>query len=408
MNFTTKGPQNSAFALIVALSMAQTLVALPGSGLGAWELDDNADFPGFQAYLSSRVAAPHENLDVGGRIAVHILDASKRPVPFALWRATEEGVGRGSGRAFSDGSFALYPASIGGSPKEHLYGIELSARGASTTATTSIANGGELDIELPGALPLTSPIACDVVFVIDTTISMKKYLEAIKLAVVAASEAIASFDPPLALRVGVVLYRDRGDDYLVKATPLSPDLSTLRETLSLAVAKGGGDIPEDLGAGLRSAVTGMDFAKEGIRLIFAFTDALPSMRPGPLDSGGARYSEACVAAMESGIKIYTIGLGTVAMDGSYALRQIAQYTGAAYLAADLGEPATPPGGAGLVRGALETLISRIVQGEARAGQAAIFDTRPPVVEKVQPPVVALPPEPARDPALVLLESVQAR
>ena len=61
-----------------------------------------------------------------------------------------------------------------------------------------------------------------------------------------------------------------------------------------------------------------------------------------------------------------------------------------------------------MRGELEALISRIVQGEAAAAQAAIFDTRPPVVEKVQPPVAAPPPEPARDPALVLLENVQAR
>jgi TonB family protein len=375
------------FALAGCLLLALLPIAA-APPLAAWEIDDNYDFPAFLGFLAERFSSPHESLDVRGRLLLRAVDAKGRPLPFADYSVADAGRLFAAGRSFSDGSFPVYLPRDLVARKEGTLFVDLAARGAS--ARLPLPSGGHdpVRLELPGPGPLASPLACDLVFVIDTTISMKRWLDPIRQVVDRVASNLAAANPPLALRCGLVLFRDRGEDYLVRTAPLNADLESLRAALDKAVAEGGGDIPEDLGAGLRAAVKDMAWAGEGLRLVFAFTDAVPATRPGPLGAGGARYADACAAALEAGVKVFTIGMGEVSMEGDYALRQIAQYTGAAYLSADFGPPPGPAGATGLVRGSLDSLLTRIVAGEAKAAEAGIFD--------------------ARDPALILLDGVRSR
>jgi TonB family protein len=376
------------------------IAALPRSGIVAAEVDDDTSLPAFLSYLDSgAAAAAHEDLPVAGRVLVRIVDEAGRPVPFASCHVTAGGAEICSGRAFADGTFPVYPPASSGAqaaPGAAAWRVELAARGAASVVSTDPKGKGELRLELRGARPLPSPLACDLVFVLDTTVSMAPELDQVKRAFLAACESTAALSPPVSLRLGLVLFRDHGDEYLTKSVPLSADPAGFKEALARAAALGGGDIPEDLGAGLRAAVTGMDYAPDSLRLVFAITDAVPAIRPGDLATKGSRYADVCRAALASGIRIYTIGMGKPALGGEYALRQIAQYTGAAYLAAErTGGPAygaldagAVGVSAGLVRGDLEAIIARIVAGEAAA---------------VGPGGAG-----ARDPALDLLDAVQAR
>jgi len=82
----------------------------------------------------------------------------------------------------------------------------------------------------------------DVGFAIDSTGSMGSIVAWIKRDVIKMMRAfeLISREP----RIGVVLYRDHGDDYVVWPIPLSHSAQALAKKLRGASAAGGGDMPE--------------------------------------------------------------------------------------------------------------------------------------------------------------------
>lgn len=89
------------------------------------------------------------------------------------------------------------------------------------------------------------PADADVMFVIDTTGSMLWVADSVKLAVADAMKAT-----PMR-QYGVVVFRDRGDDYVQKTlAPLSLDVNAALGGLDKASSFGGGDYPESVAMGL--------------------------------------------------------------------------------------------------------------------------------------------------------------
>ncbi|KKL83742.1 hypothetical protein LCGC14_1971710, partial [marine sediment metagenome] len=90
----------------------------------------------------------------------------------------------------------------------------------------------------------------DVGFAIDSTGSMGPCVQWIRDNVVRMMRGfeLISREP----RIGVTLYRDYGDRYLVQPIPLSDKAEVLEAVLRRATARGGGDIPEAVYAGLLS------------------------------------------------------------------------------------------------------------------------------------------------------------
>ena len=82
----------------------------------------------------------------------------------------------------------------------------------------------------------------DVGFAIDSTASMGGTLEWIKHDVVKMMRTfeLISREP----RIGVTLYRDHGDEYVVRNVPLSGKAEAIQQRLQNEGPKGGGDIPE--------------------------------------------------------------------------------------------------------------------------------------------------------------------
>ncbi|WP_158502410.1 hypothetical protein [Vitiosangium sp. GDMCC 1.1324] len=68
------------------------------------------------------------------------------------------------------------------------------------------------------------------------------------------TEALRSFRPSERISVGVVAYRDRGDAYVTRASPLSPDINSSYTFLATLTADGGGDTPEDVLSGVHAAL----------------------------------------------------------------------------------------------------------------------------------------------------------
>src|SRR3954466_4460189 len=111
----------------------------------------------------------------------------------------------------------------------------------------------DITVETPVEAP-SSAHRVDVVFALDTTGSMGGMLDGAKRTVWSIATHIKQTDPNADLHVGLVAYRDLGDDYVTKDFALSGDMDAVFAELSSYVAAGGGDVPEDVDAALYDAV----------------------------------------------------------------------------------------------------------------------------------------------------------
>jgi hypothetical protein len=81
-----------------------------------------------------------------------------------------------------------------------------------------------------------------------------------------------------AVRIGLVAYRDRGDEYVTKVLPLTNDLDKVYSVLMDYQAGGGGDTPEDVRRALADGVSraGWSTASTNVaQIIFLVGDAPP-------------------------------------------------------------------------------------------------------------------------------------
>lgn len=115
----------------------------------------------------------------------------------------------------------------------------------------------------------------DVVFVLDTTGSMSGLIEGAKQKIWSIASRMASGHPAPRIRVGLVGYRDRGDEYVTKRFELSEDLDAVYANLQGFSAGGGGDGPEHVGQALGEAVSLMQWSQDSrtARMIFLVGDA---------------------------------------------------------------------------------------------------------------------------------------
>jgi von Willebrand factor type A domain len=128
------------------------------------------------------------------------------------------------------------------------------------------------------AKPPSAKHAVDVVFAVDTTGSMGGLLEGAKRTVWSIATHIRKTDPDAQLRIGLVAYRDIGDDYVTRDFSLTGDLDAVFAELSSYQAAGGGDTPEDVDAALYDALHKMPWRDGAKKLVFLVGDAPPASR----------------------------------------------------------------------------------------------------------------------------------
>jgi hypothetical protein len=183
-------------------------------------------------------------------------------------------------------------------------------------------------------------IPIDILFIMDTTGSMSEEINRLKDTIEIINMNIASISTKPKVRFGMVLYRDRGDDYITKIIPLTGDLAGFRAELDKVEANGGGDEPEDLQSALSDSLNKIKWNTGGIRMSFIITDAPPHIDYDQKYS----YVNAVHDARKEGIKIFTVGTGGLNTMGEYILRQISQYTYSKYIFLTYGEKGESEGG----------------------------------------------------------------
>lgn len=108
-------------------------------------------------------------------------------------------------------------------------------------------------------------VGLDVALVIDTTESMQFVIDDVRAKLKGMVGMLHRMVPTA--RVGIVVYRDKGDDYVVKWSDLSFNTQKLLDFLSTINADGGGDWEEAVKEGLDAAVHELKWRKNSKKVI---------------------------------------------------------------------------------------------------------------------------------------------
>ncbi len=188
---------------------------------------------------------------------------------------------------------------------------------------TRMLRGGALAAALMLAVPVgasAKPVV-EVAFVLDTTGSMARLIEGAKRKIWSIATAILECSPDAEIRMGLVAYRDIGDDYVTRSFPLTSDIQDLYAHLLALKAQGGGDWPESVNEALHAGVARMSWTHgpQTTRILFLVGDAPPHMDY----EQDKKYPEVLEIARKKGILVNAVQAGA-ARDTEMVWRTIAQ------------------------------------------------------------------------------------
>jgi len=139
---------------------------------------------------------------------------------------------------------------------------------------------------------------------------MSGLLEGAKQKIWSIVNQMADGTPRPDIRVALIGYRDRGDQYVTKRFELTRDIDGIYSELVALSADGGGDTPESVNEALHEAVTklGWSDSQSVYKVVFLVGDA-PPHRDYPND---VQYRETVRRAAARGIVVNTVQCGDMA------------------------------------------------------------------------------------------------
>ncbi len=309
------------------------------SGLKAGFADDNKQFSYFVKFLDQfKNQAQHLPIDIGERIILRVKDKNNKSIANAVVSVYGDGKLLCSGKSYADGSFLFFPSEY--DKKYTRYRAEITAQQNKQEVTFDRQGVREIPVVFGISRSDIKNVPLDILFILDTTGSMGEEINRLKSTIEIINLNIASLSTKPKIRFGMVLYKDRGDEYVTQVVPLTENLDKFRDELEKVSAGGGGDEPEDLQQALSDVINKVKWNRDGIRLSFIITDAPPHLDY----EQKYTYVNAVHDARKAGIKIFSVGTGGLNIMGEYVLRQIAQFTYAKYIFLTYGEKGESAGG----------------------------------------------------------------
>lgn len=169
----------------------------------------------------------------------------------------------------------------------------------------------------------------DIMFTIDATGSMgdemnylKEELSDVIRRVKAGSEQMVD------IRLSANVYRDKGDEYVVRPFAFTTDVSKVLGDLGAQYAGGGGDFEEAVEEGLDDAINKHEWSEDATaRLLFLVLDAPPHNTA----ENKTKIYNAVLNAAKKGIRIIPVASSGIDKNTEFFLRYIAAATGGTYV-----------------------------------------------------------------------------
>ena len=193
--------------------------------------------------------------------------------------------------------------------------IELQAAMAAGKIQVTLAQGEQHQSN-------ASDTPIDLMFVIDSTGSMGDELQFLQTELSDIINAVTQAQTDI--KIGLVFYRDYGDEYIVRAHGFSANLNSVQLNLNQEFASGGGDYPEAMDQALQTALAA-DWRDASRKILFLLADAPPHS-----DRMRATWT-AAELAREKNIHIVPVAASGVGEDAEYIMRSAAALTNSRYL-----------------------------------------------------------------------------
>lgn len=349
--------------------------------LTAGDYDDLLNAQLYRDYASDFLQNQRGNLDlpdidVTDAITIKVLGRSGQPLRGATVALTTNGQAMFNLQTSAAGTVRLFPE-FDALPQDLT--VSVTGRGAmvkqlSYDEIMSQSKSGPVTVTL--GEPSRSATAFDLMLVIDTTGSMGdelRYLQAELKDIVASVE---ESHPGLDTRIGLTLYRDVGDQYLVREFDFTSNIEELQANLAAQRANGGGNYPEAMDQALETAMS-LSWRDDSIKAMMLVADAPPR------DENIGKAWDQAILARPKGVHIVPVAASGVGPKAEYIMRAMAAVTQSRYIFltddSGIGNPHAEPDVDCYVVTRLDTMVKRVlsslITGErVEPGEAEIIRT----------------------------------
>ena len=250
-------------------------------------------------------------------------DAQGKPIPRCKVRVSDDQQHQTSFLTTASGRAILFPKGEGLTGEKFTAAADCEGTTTSTSFALADDTDGVVDLHLQKERAANQTRTVDLAFVLDTTGSMSEEIAAVRATIQKVAQNLQTSETRV--RIGLVEYKDRSDPFVTKVYPFSTDLQGFAAKVSKIDASGGGDTPEDMNAGIHTAVSQLQWSDESVaRMAFVIADAPPHLDY----QDGADYAKDMKTAAHRGIQLFTVAASGMDMQGQVVMRQMAQYTGA--------------------------------------------------------------------------------
>ena len=182
------------------------------------------------------------------------------------------------------------------------------------------------ELAAPKRRHAAAPGGLDVALVVDTTGSMGDELESLKVELRDIAREVSTSFPGVTQRWGLVVYRDRGDEYVTRSVDFR-GIDQFIDRLGEQEAGGGGDHPEAMDLAMDASADLSWRTGDGTaRMVFLVADA--PTHPG---TAAKRFAGAVLDHRAARTAIYPVGASGVAGDAEAEMRLAAKVTGGQYI-----------------------------------------------------------------------------
>ena len=311
------------------LAMAEDQPKPKAGQLTAGDYDDILNPELFKQYVDKMLQGQLKNkklpyVDANNRINIKVVDNAGRAFPLAdIALKNSAGDKLLPLRSAANGMSYLFP-NYDDLELGHILSVSSDSFDEVQTTFTQdmIENGGNITVPLSTARQSIDKL--DLLLTIDATGSMGDELKYLQSELQAIVDRVEASNPSVDIRHSLVVYRDKGDEYIVRDFPFTGDIEGFKKSLNRQRARGGGDMPEAMHTAMTAGLK-MDWRKDALKVNLLVADAPPH------DKDIAETWESGSISRSRGIHIVSLSGSGVNKTAEFMMRGMSQMTNGRYL-----------------------------------------------------------------------------
>ncbi|GAB5459807.1 MAG: hypothetical protein Hens3KO_28370 [Henriciella sp.] len=263
-------------------------------------------------------------IDADRRISISVIDSIGEPIPLSKIALRD-----------ANGS-PMFPLKTGADGMAYLYphydalsegmSITVSVDGqpplSRTLSSQSLREGGAVEFQFAGNAASVQQL--DLLLTLDATGSMSDEMAYLQVELVAILDRLRDSHPQLDIRAGFIVYRDKGDAYIVRETAFTNSLVDFKAEFEKQSSQGGGDFPEAMHDALAAGLN-FEWREEAIKINLLVADAPPH------DEDISATWDSALISRSRGIHIAPIAASGVDKTAEFLMRGMAQLTASRYM-----------------------------------------------------------------------------